>query len=104
MKNNTAPAIGIIKKDEENKVKNEKIENLPISKLTTFENHPFKVKEDEAFQKLKDSIQENGLLIPAVARPKDDGYELISGHRRRLACQHLGLETMPVVACGAEVN
>ena len=97
MKNNTASATGIIKKDEENKVKNEKIENLPISKLTTFENHPFKVKEDEAFQKLKDSIQENGLLIPAVARPKDDGYELISGHRRKLACQHLGLETMQVV-------
>lgn len=75
----------------------EQIENLPMSKLAAFENHPFQVKQDENFQKLVDSIKENGVLIPAVARPKGDGYEIIAGHRRKFACQILGLETMPVL-------
>ena len=75
----------------------ERIINLPLSKLTEFKNHPFKVLEDEEFQRLKDSIEENGILVPAVARPKGNAYELIAGHRRRLACQHLNMETMPVV-------
>jgi ParB family chromosome partitioning protein len=86
-----------IKPAEDNILQEEKIANIALNKLMEFENHPFKVFEDEEFQKLKDSIQENGVVVPAVARPKDDGYELIAGHRRKLACQHLGMETMPVV-------
>ena len=65
--------------------------------MTAFENHPFQVKQDEDFQKLVDSIRDNGILIPAVARPKDDGYELIAGHRRKFACQILGVDTMPIL-------
>lgn len=75
----------------------EQIVNLPLNKLAAFENHPFQVKQDEDLQKLVDSIKENGVLIPAVARPKDDGYEIIAGHRRKFACQILGLETMSVL-------
>jgi len=83
---------------EENvKMQDERIINIPLNKLAEFENHPFKVIEDEEFQKLKESIQENGIVVPAVARPKGDGYEMIAGHRRKLACQHLGMEAMPVV-------
>lgn len=79
------------------KMQNEEIKNLPLSKLAAFENHPFRVTQDEDFQKLVESIKENGVLIPAVARPKGDGYELIAGHRRKFACQILGIETMPVL-------
>jgi len=75
----------------------EEIINLPLSKLSPFENHPFKVTQDDDFQKLIDSIKENGILIPAVARPKGDSYELISGHRREFACRMLGIDTMPVL-------
>jgi hypothetical protein len=72
-----ASAAKSTKKSEDNKVKNEEIKNLPLSKLKPFENHPFRVTQDEDFQKLVDSIRENGLLIPVVARPKGDDYELI---------------------------
>ena len=82
---------------ENNTMQNEKILSLPLSKLAAFENHPFQVKQDDDFQKLVDSIKENGILIPAVARPKGDGYELIAGHRRKFACQIIGVETMPVL-------
>lgn len=82
---------------EDNIMQNEKIINLPINKLAAFEQHPFKVQQDEDFQKLVDSIKENGILIPAVARTKDDGYELIAGHRRKFACQILGIQEMPVL-------
>ena len=88
----------IILKDEDNKVKKDEIRNLPLNKLKAFENHPFRVTQDEDFQKLVDSIKDNGILIPAVARPKDDdSYELISGHRREFACRILGIDTMPVL-------
>ena len=78
-------------------MQNEKIMNLPINKLAAFEQHPFKVKQDEDFKKLVDSIKENGVLIPAIARTKGDGYELVAGHRRKFACQILGLDSMPVL-------
>ena len=84
-------------KTEKAKMTEEKIVNLPLSKLTEFKNHPFKVLEDDEFQKLKDSIGEHGIVVPAVVRPKGNGFELIAGHRRKLACQLLSMETMPVV-------
>ena len=80
-----------------NKIKQEQIQNLALSKLAAFENHPFRVAQDEDFQKLVDSIKENGVLIPAIARPKGDGFELISGHRRKLAATIAGLDTIPVL-------
>ena len=79
-------------------LKKPKVEDVPLSDLSPFKDHPFKVREDEELERLKDSIRESGVLVPALARPKEDGgYELISGHRRMAACRALGLETMPVI-------
>lgn len=72
---------------------------IPLTELVPFKNHPFKVKDDEEMDALKKSIEESGVLVPAVARynPHGDGYELIAGHRRFAACQALGFEKMPVI-------
>ena len=78
-------------------MKKPKVEELAISELRPFKDHPFRVKEDEEMEQLKKSIHESGVLVPALARPTEDGYELISGHRRMAACAALGLETMPVI-------
>ena len=75
-----------------------KVEELPLSELTPFKNHPFKVKNDAEMAELMKSIADAGILSPALARPKEgSGYELISGHRRLAACKALGMDTMPVI-------
>ena len=75
-----------------------KVEELPLSELTPFKNHPFKVKNDAEMAELMKSIADAGVLSPALARPKEGGgYELISGHRRLAACKALGMDTMPVI-------
>lgn len=77
--------------------KKPKVDELPLNELKPFKDHPFKVMEDEEMERLKESIRESGVLIPALARPTENGYELISGHRRLAACRALGLSTMPVI-------
>ena len=77
--------------------KKPKVDELPLDELKPFKDHPFKVMEDEEMERLKESIRESGVLIPALARPTEDGYELISGHRRLTACRALGMSTMPVI-------
>ena len=77
--------------------KKQKVDELPLDELKSFKDHPFKVMEDEEMERLKESIRESGVLIPALARPTESGYELISGHRRLAACRALGLSTMPVI-------
>ena len=77
--------------------KKPKVDELPLDKLKPFKNHPFKVMEDEEMERLKESIRVSGVLLPALARPTEDGYELISGHRRLAACRALGMSTMPVI-------
>ena len=75
-----------------------KVEELPLSELSPFKNHPFKVKNDAEMAELMKSIADAGVLSPALARPKEGGgYELISGHRRLAACKALGMDTMPVI-------
>ena len=75
-----------------------KVEELPLSELTPFKNHPFKVKNDAEMAELMKSIADAGVLSPAMARPKKGGgYELISGHRRLAACKALGMDTMQVI-------
>ena len=83
--------------EERADMKKPKVEEIAISELRPFKDHPFRVKEDEEMEQLKKSIHESGVLVPALARPTEDGYELISGHRRMAACAALGLETMPVI-------
>ena len=73
------------------------ISQLPPDKLTPFAKHPYRVQEDAAMDELVESVRTHGILSPLLARPKGDGYELVSGHRRRLAAQKLGLPTVPVL-------
>lgn len=71
---------------------------MKISELHPFQNHPFKVLDDELMQQTIDSIAQVGVLSPAVVRPDPGGgYEIISGHRRLHACKAIGLETIPVI-------
>ena len=72
-----------------------KIRDIPISEIDEFPDHPFKVLMDEDMEQLVESIKRNGVMIPATVRIKEDGrYELISGHRRKKACELAGLETL----------
>jgi len=73
------------------------ISRLPPDKLSPFAKHPYQVREDAAMDELTESIRVHGVLSPLLARPKGEGYELVSGHRRRLAAQKLGLPTVPVL-------
>ena len=68
------------------------ISKLPPDKLTPFKKHPYQVREDVAMDELVESVRTYGILSPLLARPKGEGYELVSGHRRRLAAQKLDEE------------
>ena len=73
------------------------ISQLPPDKLVPFAKHPYRVREDAVMDELTESIRVHGVLSPLLARPKGESYELVSGHRRRLAAQKLGLPTVPVL-------
>lgn len=76
----------------------EAIQQIPLTELHPFKNHPFQVKDDERMQETAESVKEYGVLVPAIARPLESGgYELVAGHRRKRACELAGLETMPVI-------
>ena len=76
----------------------EKVQEIQLSELHPFKGHPFKVLDDEAMKKIVESIEQFGVLTPAIARPRaEGGYELIAGHRRHHASQLAGKETMPVI-------
>ena len=73
-----------------------KIRDIPLSEIDEFPDHPFKVNLDEDMEQLVDSIRRNGVMTPATVRQKEDGrYELVSGHRRRKACELAGLDSLP---------
>lgn len=76
----------------------EKIMELPLTELFPFKDHPFKVIDNESMLETAESIKQYGVLVPAIARPRDEGgYELVAGHRRKRACELAELETMPVI-------
>ena len=76
----------------------ERVMEIPLSELHPFQNHPFKVKDDEAMMETADSIRQYGVLVPAIARPDPNGgYELVAGHRRHRASELAEKETMPVI-------
>lgn len=78
--------------------KREKVMNIPLAELYPFPDHPFQVRDDDSMRETVESIKEYGVLVPAIARPRaDGGYELVSGHRRKHACELAGLPTMPVI-------
>ena len=75
----------------------EQVQEIRIDQLRGFKDHPFQVKDNEELQTLCDSIREYGVLSPLLARPTEDGYEIISGHRRKAAALRLGLGKLPVL-------
>lgn len=76
----------------------ENIKEVELSKLLPFPDHPFRVLEDESMREMAESIREYGVLMPLVVRPVEEGqYEIISGHRRKYACEIIGKETVPVI-------
>lgn len=75
----------------------EQVQEIALSELHEFKGHPFKVLDDEKMQETVESVREHGVLMPGIARPmKDGGHEIIAGHRRRHACELVGLTTMPM--------
>ena len=75
-----------------------KIIPIKIKDITDFPEHPFKVIDDDKMQEMVKSIKENGVMLPVIVRPKKDGgYEMISGHRRKKACQLANLEEIPCI-------
>lgn len=76
----------------------EKIIEIPLKELFPFKDHPFKVIDNEAMFDTAESVKKYGVLVPAIARPRDEGgYELVAGHRRKRACELAELDTMPVI-------
>ena len=75
-----------------------KIQEVALSDLFPFRNHPFKILDDQSMEDMVESVREHGILMPGIARPRPEGgYELVAGHRRRHASQLAGRDTMPVV-------
>ncbi|WP_270619130.1 ParB/RepB/Spo0J family partition protein [Paenibacillus macerans] len=78
--------------------KREKVLDIPLSAISDFPGHPFKVKADEAMLEMADSVKQYGVLVPGLVRPKaDGGYEMVAGHRRKKASELAGSETMPCI-------
>lgn len=85
---------------EENRIEatQEKVSDIPLTELHPFKNHPFKVTDDESMLETAESITKHGVLVPVIARPREEGgYELISGHRRKRASELAGKETLPCI-------
>ena len=81
------------------------IKEIPLGELHPFPDHPFGVRDDEAMAQTVESIKEYGVLVPAIARPRENGdYEIIAGHRRKHACEIAGLKTMPVIVRDIDRN
>lgn len=91
------PSVDDLFSTEESRqeAKLKKIYDIPLSEIDDFPDHPFKVHDDEDMENLVESIKERGVITPATVRQKDNGrYELISGHRRKRACEKIGIETL----------
>ena len=83
----------------------EKVIDIPLSEISDFPNHPFKVKADEAMLEMADSVKQYGVLVPGLVRPKaDGGYEMVAGHRRKKASELAGCETMPCIVRDMDDN
>ena len=83
----------------------EEIKEIPLGELHPFPDHPFGVRDDEAMEQTVESIKDYGVLVPAIARHREDGgYEIIAGHRRKHACEIAGLKTMPVIVRDIDRN
>lgn len=81
---------------ERDEAKRETVKSIPISEISDFPNHPFKVRMDEAMMEMAESVKQYGVLVPAMVRPKPEGgYEMVAGHRRKLAAELAQQEEIP---------
>lgn len=84
--------------EERDAVKRETIKDIPLSEISDFPDHPFKVRMDEAMAEMAESVKQYGVLVPAMVRPKPEGgYEMIAGHRRKLASELAQKPDMPCI-------
>ena len=99
LKLNLPPADSLFTTQEErDDLKREKVLDIPLSEIDAFPDHPFQVRMDESMQAMADSVKAVGIQTPAIVRQKEDGrYELVSGHRRKMACELAGQGTMPCI-------
>lgn len=78
--------------------KQPRVQEIPIDQIDDFPNHPFKVRMDENMEQTAESVKQYGVLVPAIVRPKEDGrYEMVSGHRRKMACSLITRQSMPCI-------
>lgn len=83
---------------ERDDAKRERVVDILLEEISDFRDHPFKVKQDEAMMEMAESVRQYGVLVPALVRPKPDGgYEMVAGHRRKMACALAGRVAMPCV-------
>ena len=81
---------------ERDEAKRETVKNIPIAEISDFPNHPFKVRMDEAMMEMAESVKQYGVLVPVMVRPKTEGgYEMVAGHRRKLAAELAQQEEIP---------
>ena len=79
-------------------VETNEVNEIPLEELHEFKEHPFKVLDDDKMKELVESIKKQGVMVPGIVRESaDGGFEIISGHRRKRACELAGLQTMPVI-------
>lgn len=84
--------------EQRDDAKREGVRDIPLSEISDFPNHPFQVVNDEAMQEMAASVKQVGVLVPAVVRPREGGgYEMVAGHRRKMASELAGLPTMPCI-------
>ena len=94
---NTRNSTNLLSTDPGN-LKREKIRTIPITLIDSANVHPFQVKEDDELRSLMESISQLGVITPCIVRRKgEERYELISGHRRKRACELLGIDTLPII-------
>ena len=84
--------------EERDEQKLEKVEKIAVSSISNFPNHPYQVKENEEMEDFVENVKEKGVIHPVIVRPKKDGtYEMISGHRRKRACELAGIKEIPAI-------
>ena len=85
---------------ERDEAKRETVKSIPISEISDFPNHPFKVRMDEAMLAMAESVKQYGVLVPAMVRPKlEGGYEMVAGHRRKMAAELAQQTEIPCLVC-----
>ena len=84
--------------EQRDAAKRDSVQDIPISQISDFPEHPFKVKQDEAMLEMAESVRQYGVLVPGLVRQLDDGsYQMVSGHRRKLASELAGRDTIPCI-------